>query len=622
MEKKYNIILIILLTLFSCESYLEKNPDLGLSEDEVFSSFFSTRGYLDKVYNCINDFSFWKNQTANRAHVGQMSDEAANPYGFTQITNYINKGIWLNSAVSPETGWSTDDVGSNLGRVIPNAFLALRISNRIIEKVPTMSILSKSEKEELLGQAYFFRAWFYFEIIRRVGGMPIFDKVLSTSDNMDMERKTYWESHLWVIEQLDQAIELLPHEWLDSELGRPNKAAAYAVKEMAALYAASPLMCNPLDKIENNGYDVEKAKLAAQYAKECLEYVETNVPAHKMMPGGANYKYIFYHSPNFVSDESLWYINSAGAYRRQGAGGTPDIHIFWLTERTGGAGNYGQANVSISQNLIDKFQTINGYNAILTPTGWESNDPTFDPINPFDNRDPRFDAFILYPGEQYGNYANGSPNYVCTWEGGADVEPAVPPGSTVRTGYQVKKWLWPEAVKLDKPNHNDALLYYYNCVHIRTTQVWLDYAEAMNEAYGPTTVPAGYTYSSVDAINKVRARVGMPAVKIDLTTDATRFRNVIRDERAVELLLENHRWFDIRRWMIAESLFNMPSPIKGIRAIPSDATQLKPNPGNVFTYQLKDVPEELRVFERKHYWYPIPQEEANRYINFKQNPGW
>jgi len=618
--EKYKLILIsmCLLALNSCESYLDKAPDAGTTEAEVFNNFFSVRGYLDKCYSCVTNYTSWESQSLGRAHIGQISDEGANPYTTNNMAVKLNKGIWLGELNTPEVGWGELNVGTNTGAVIPNAYFALRIVNRVIEKVPALTNLTDEQKNQLLGQAYFLRGWFYFEVIRRVGGMPILDKAFASDDDPNMERLTYQQSSDWLVAQLDEAIKYLPDTWPSQEMGRPTKVAAYALKSMAELYSASPLMCNPIDKIENNGYSIERSTKAAQYAKECLEYIDNVMPKHKMMPGSA-YKNIFYHFPNFVSDESLWYINSTGQNRNS----PPDLPIHWQNIKTSNRpGNYGQANVSVSQNIVDKFETINGYSAHLTPTGWVSDDPAFDPANPYANRDPRFNAFILYPGEQYGTYANGTPNYICTWEGGRDVIPAVQPIEMVRTRYMVKKWQWPESLKMDRTVNDGYALYYYNCILIRTTQVWLDYAEAMNESYGPTAKPAGFTYSAEDAINNVRERVGMPKVRAEFTSDGLKFREIVRNERAVELLFENHRWWDIRRWMIAKDILSVTNPIKGVKVMASNASSLQPNTGNVFTYQLVDVPEEIRVFELKHYWYPVGRDEANRFPKFKQNPGW
>jgi len=621
--KKYSLIIIVSALLVSCQKYLDKAPELGLSDANIFNNFSSVQGYLDQTYNSINDFSHKTGQGLETANLSQISDETANARTGT-LENIINKGIWLNNTTIAETGWGTADVGTFKGLVIPNAFYALRIANRVIEKAPLMSSLSEDQKNDLLGQAHFFRAWFYFEIIRRIGGMPLMDKVFNAEDNFDQERLTYQQSSDWAIAQLDEAIKFLPDEWSANETGRVNKVAAYALKSMIELYAASPLMHNPVGTIENNGYDIEYCKKSAEYAKQTLDYIEKTVPKHKMMPGSA-YKNIFYHSPNFVSDESLFYINSTGRDR------TLDIQSFWQNvpwSNVTGPGGVSQA--CATQNMVDLYETKNGYPVKLVGSTWVTADPAFNQTKPFD-RDPRFGMTIILPGEQFGTI-NNNPNYLCTWEGGRDVEPARRSVEVNLTRYSVKKWQWPSCVVTQLAGVSGYGDNYYNCIIIRTTQVWLDYAEAMNEAYGPTD-KNGYTYSALDAINMVRARVGMSPVRSEYTSSKEIFRDRIRNERAVELMFENHRWFDLRRWMIAEAVFNPagdPNPIKGVKVTASAVGKYvaknsytdKVLPGNVFSYQLLNIPTEIRVFQKKHYWYPIGKDEANRYSKLKQNPGW
>jgi len=629
---KYRTILIIISAIFvSCEEYLNKAPELGLTETDVFNNFSTIQGYLDNTYLCINDFSKGTFQGIQWTHASQMSDEGCNAKSGGKMVSVINKGLWLGSNSCGEVGWGTTGVGSANGLVIPNAFFAIRIINRVIEKAPQMSFLTDEQKDKLLGQAYFFRAWFYFEVIRRVGGMPLLDKVFLPEDDFNQERLTYQQSSDWAIEQLDRAILLLPDECPTAETGRVNKATAYALKSMMELYSASPLMCNPIDKIENNGYDIERCKKAAQYAKEALDYIENVVPKHKMMPG-SEYKNIFYHSPNFVSNESLFYINSGGANRGSNNNGTQDLPTLWQNvEFSNLTGGRGISQVCPTQNMIDLYETKNGYPVKLVGSNWVTGDPDFNQSKPFENRDPRLSLTIILPGEEFGSI-NNNPNYQCTWVGGRDVEPARTPDETNLTSYTLKKWQWPSSVVTRLAGVNGYLDYCYNCIIIRTTQVWLDYAEAMNEAYGPTDKNL-YEYSAVDAINKVRQRVGMNPVRSEYTTSKDLFRERIRNERAIELMFENHRWFDLRRWMIAEEIFNRkgdPYPIKGAKVTATNVGKYNIKnkytdvvlPGNVFSYELVDIPTQIRVFQKKHYWYPIGEDEVFRYSKLKQNPGW
>ncbi|MFN3801027.1 RagB/SusD family nutrient uptake outer membrane protein [Belliella pelovolcani] len=149
----------------------------------------------------------------------------------------------------------------------------------------------------------------------------------------------------------------------------------------------------------------------------------------------------------------------------------------------------------------------------------------------------------------------------------------------------------------------------------------MDYAEAMNEAYGPNADPQGYGLTAVQAVNIVRNRVGMPDVLQEFTGSREVFRDKIRNERAVELMWENHRWHDLRRWMIAEEVFSQP--IRGLMVTPQQGHQQIQDKSTLnFTYQEIDLPTEQRVFQLRHHWYPVALSDAQNLFNFQQNPGW
>ena len=539
-----------------------------------------------------------------------LSDELTNSYSWANVFNTLNPGTWLDQEGSAEVGWTESDVMTFKGRAIPNALFSIRITNKIIEFVPTSEKLTDAEKDILMGQAYFLRAWYYFQVIKRWGGMPLFDKSYTPNDDLDMERLTYQESHEWVIEGLNQAIELLPEQWPEDEKGRATKTAAMAVRSMAELYAASPLMQNDLNTISDNGYNIERCKTAARYANEVIKKVQ-NDGIYRLMDK-EEYEHIFYSAPQFVSDEAIWYRNNTNGNRET------DMRIFWITQRfAGGTGNWAWASANPTANIVETYEVINPVDGKAYPQSDARSG--YDPQKPFENRDPRFYNNIIVPGQPYGLNKSGAQQYFEHWIPGAA---GTSKGKDIYndwyrnslTGLRCNKFSWPSANQWQK-GYKD---YYYSSVYIRVAQLYLDYAEAMNEAYGPTSDPEGYGMTAVDAINMVRNRVGMVDVLNEFSASKEVFRDRIRNERAVELYVENHRWWDIRRWMIAEEV--LQKPIQGYKV---ELMAAGANPSeHEFRYTVQDVPTATRVFESKHYWYPIPKSHQEQYFNFKQNPGW
>lgn len=611
MNKIKILIALLFLTLTGCEDYLDKAPELGLTEEDVFMEYESARGFLDVNYLNLVDIHAWDNQDLRNYNITSLSDETSSMVTAWEQRSILtlNAGQWLNQPNMGEVGWK-ENAQITWTPVIARAFKCLRINNKVIENAETIPNLSQEELNELLGQAYFFRAWWYFQIIQRWGGMPIFDKVLSPSDDMDLPRLTYQESTEWLISDLDQAIDLLPHTWNDVEFGRATKGSALALKSMATLYAASPLMKNDLNTIQNTGYDKAWAERAAEYAYDAIEYVNSGTGGHHYrLMDGDEYEHIFYSS-SFASDESLWFkLDGASRIGR-------DIWASYLPRRIANINGRGDSAMNFSnptQNIVDKFETLDGYPIDHPASG-------YDPQNPYENRDPRLSNNILTPGDEFGVDDANNKMYLETYLQGKDYNMAVNTPSTssmMISGYMNQKFVWPEA----NGYTNDKSKYSLNTVYIRVSQLYLDYAEAMNEAYGPNSDPKGYGLTAVDAINIIRNRVGMPDVLPEFSGSAEAFRERIRNERAVELMFENHRWFDLRRWMIAEEVFS--NPIQGIRADPPRGHRREDDKSSLeFTYEVIDLTTEQRVFTPRQYWYPVAQDHVDNLYNFTQNPGW
>ncbi|HEU0227310.1 MAG TPA: RagB/SusD family nutrient uptake outer membrane protein, partial [Arachidicoccus soli] len=240
------------------------------------------------------------------------------------------------------------------------------------------------------------------------------------------------------------------------------------------------------------------------------------------------------------------------------------------------------------QNLVDDYEMNNG-KSITDPTSG------YDPTHPYDNRDPRFYATILYNGAPYRS------STVETYTpGGKDSKDGPSNWNTSKTGYYLKKFM-DDNNPIDNPwsvAGNQPWIY------MRYAEILLDYAEAQNEAVGPD----GTVYNAINSI-RARASVNMPPLPSGLSQ--AQMRIAIRNERRVELAFEEQRFYDVRRWKIADSTENVPA--YGISINKS---------GNTFTYN-KIIALDGRKFEDKEYWLPIPRAEIQASNNqLEQNSGY
>lgn len=606
----------------SCEAFLDKSPDMGLSEADVYKDYTTMRGFMDRAYTFLDQWHGYHSCNNGRAHIGSISDEFASLYNSAE-GRFVHSGNWLSKDI---TAFEIGNSDANGGTSIYKAYQGLRIVNRVIRDIDKVQSISQKEKDELLGQSYFLRAWFYFQLMIRYGGMPIFDQLFIGEGEEDLPRETYHGSHDWMMTDMEKALALLPDSWDQNNTGRPTKVAALAFRGMAQLYDASPLMQNDLSTVSIFPYDKERAAKAARYAHETLQYIQSKPELGYKLMDKTEYKHIFYWPiPPYSQPEFLWYNREQTTPGPAAANASTFLRYlrsFWLPGvYAEGTGNDACAYNAPTQNMVDLFEKMGDEGDY-----WPIQDPRahYDPQQPYKDRDPRLANNILVPGEKWGENLSGEKQYITTYVGGALYKESQEAQSTKNrqlSGYMCKKFLWEGA---DMWLRNYAK-YRVITVFIRVAQVYLDYAEASFEATGSATAKVeGCSLSALEALNVIRNRAGIGDLPEAFVADPNAFREALRRERGVELMFENNRWWDLRRWMIAHEVFQAQYPIKGMKATPKNANHnsVKDKSTLEFTYEVVDMVPEQRVFEMRNYWYPFSMNEVASMNNLQQNPLW
>lgn len=576
---------LLIATTYSCSDFLDKEYDTSMSEGQVFSNKENTRGFLANIYTNLPDgFGIYTNGQFLGASRDCMTDNAIS---FWSVHYYHGVLTDSYSATNhPLLGfWNTNVYG-------------IRKANQFLKNARA-SVVGNAEKtgddnhlyDRYMAEAKLLRAIFHFDIVCWFGAAPIigeddngtpivFD--LSNAGAMNMERTNAADALKWIADQCDLVKDELPFRYANEteNWGRMNGATAYALKARALLYRASKLN-NP----ENNQTYWQEA---AQAAKDFISVNSAQSDPYKLYDTGNpnnDYYECFVTTPT-LNDEFILCRSTWTTY---------DIDIFLAPcGFSGSINSVGRTNPT--QNLVDCYETKNGLPI--------DQDASYNPQNPYANRDPRLEQTILHHGSMWGDKEQEEYRAVdVSTPDGIDYQALH--GGTL-TGYYTKKFL--NNISFKNPN---APIHAWPI--FRYGEVLLNAAEAVNEAEGPA---AAYKY-----INELRDRVGMPPYS-GMTKEQLRER--IRNERRIELCFEDHRFFDERRWRIFDDqtvtaekdfpLYKQYYNLYGVRVT---------NPGSpVYEYMSAEMHPARSFNIPKNYLFPLPDDEVKRAPKLGQNAGW
>ncbi|SDC50378.1 RagB/SusD family nutrient uptake outer membrane protein [Niabella drilacis] len=543
--KKIFIIIALALTVASCKrDPLDITPDGRMSLEDVFTSEIQTEAYLNTVYASIPSYF---NNYAGWSFLAGLTDEAQD----AEIGNLSASlaAAWITGSLTPGNNPLAQAGGIGGGQNRYTTFWAgIRDANVFLGKAPDVMFANPNRKARIIAEARLLRAFFYFELVKQFGPMPIITEPFSpTFDYSQLKRPTFQECTDFIAEECARVIaegKLPVRITQESERGRFTLAVAYVLRSEALLYNASPLW-NPAN-------DLAKWNAAAAAAKEGIDAL--TVAGYELVNDYGNY---FLNTSDLADNprdrETIFEIKTGEIPLT--TTGLPSKQGSWMLGATP------------SQELVDAYDMKEtGEPAIL---GYEDADHLkpiingtsgYDEQNPYKGRDPRFYATLWYNGAAYDNI-NGQVHIVETFIGGADQLIKSPPNRiNTHTGYYLRKFIDP---KLAINQTSSAKFKKY-----RLAELYLNLAEAENEANGPTS-------RAYDAVNVIRKRAKMP----DMTTglDQTQFRDRVRRERRVELVWEEHRFWDVRRWKILSQTDKLVTGME-IKAGAGAGTVTVPNP--------------------------------------------
>ncbi|WP_159475009.1 RagB/SusD family nutrient uptake outer membrane protein [Dyadobacter sp. 3J3] len=609
MKKIYLLFAIFagcLLTSSCDKQFLDKAPGVDLTEDNAFVDKASLEIFMATIYKYAVHSNF---RYRTQGETVTTPASGYTPFSGVNATDCIHPSSSMSDEGDASEAAFVSSNRWNEGVILPNNILnnedfryfirwiAIRQINLVLKRIDEVPDADDTYKKQIIGEVRFLRALNYMEMLKRYGGVPIVEQVFEAGVKVDVPRSSFADCVNFIVKDIDEGYKDLPATYSASQTGRATSVAALSLKSEALLYAASPQFntATPVLSMGNaannnlicyGNYDVNRWKLAADAAKAALdlalangyglidEVANRNPKETDNGTQGAlgNYRV----SWETTNHKELIFMYQGGA---AGVGGITNIGnaplTFW------NASCYGSfwSGISVPLNFIKKYEKMDG-----TPQTWDAAGGD-DLIGKYTQLDPRFKQTMSYTNSYY----TARDPIAQIYSGGKDYV-------NCKGGVWLRKYI---------PRNATSGNFVMNDVLFRVNELYLNYAEALNEASGP--VKAAH-----DAVNAIRTRSGMPDLPASLTQEE--FRQRVRNEIAIEMVNDDHRFWDVKRWLIAEQEGVMKGNFDGLQITRSGTA-----PG--YKYAWKPYTFETRTFNQNMYLHPFPQNEVQK-GNLVQNPGW
>jgi starch-binding outer membrane protein, SusD/RagB family len=622
----YNILTIAVLLFLapSCEDVLDQSAVDTFNEELVFSDINVVNAYLGKTYDRMGG-------NTDNGILGAREDLLSSGTDQTLCIHRPANYVMIKGTMSPDQlGYFVNDGLGGFTRW-NNLYANIQNVNKILDNIDAVPLQPGQEalQKQMKGEAYFIRAYDYSSLLMYYGGAILQNKAFMLGEDYStMKRSTIKETLDFILKDIQSAIDNLP---ATIEQGRANRGAAAALKSRVLLFCAS--------KLTNGGYEASNTLVSFPSGSQTALLQQARDAAKDVMDGkygtyalvGSTadpvsplsqadvQKYADTYFSNFIQ-KAGWNSETIWGIQFPLTGGNINNANIWY----GPCGYHNWGNNNPTEPMVRRWEMADG-----TKFQWDKYDPgnmdvrtataaelAADPQrNPYNGREPRFYASVLYDGApwqqrpsdaaglepenkvQTGYYLK-NPGDATAYKNGIDTRQGlIEAWNGTKVGYYIRKLMDPAtAGQYFRGTHT--------WVEFRYAEILMNYAEACIELGGADL------QKGIDAMNMVRNRAGLPD---RVTGDQATAREYVRHERNIEFFGEGHRFYDIRRWMIANDVIEN---VYGMRIEHYD------NGSHMWKYNKADKADERTFTDNKFYWVPLSRDEMKKAPQLQQNPGY